>query len=123
MSVIVKEPEGRILLLTKGADSVMFKRLTPTGRKFEEESKRHINEYSESGLRTLVLAYRVLDEKEYVKFSEKFNTAETSVSTDRDEKVEEVAESTEQDLLLLGATAVEDKLQKGVCPFPAINIF
>uniref|UniRef100_A0A0E0AA16 Phospholipid-transporting ATPase n=1 Tax=Oryza glumipatula TaxID=40148 RepID=A0A0E0AA16_9ORYZ len=114
MSVIVKEPEGRILLFSKGADSVMFKRLAPTGRKFEEETKRHINEYSDSGLRTLVLAYRFLDENEYMKFSEKFNTARTSVSADRDEKVEAAAESIERDLLLLGATAVEDKLQKGV---------
>ncbi|KQK18404.1 hypothetical protein BRADI_1g42310v3 [Brachypodium distachyon] len=114
MSVIVKEPEGRILLFSKGADSVMFSRLAPTGRKFEEETKRHINEYSDSGLRTLVLAYRVLDEKEYQKFAEKFRTAKISGGADRDEKIEEAADSIERDLLLLGATAVEDKLQKGV---------
>ncbi|CAN6201610.1 unnamed protein product [Urochloa humidicola] len=114
MSVIVKEPEGRILLLSKGADSVMFKRLSPDGRKFEEDTRRHINEYSDSGLRTLVLAYRVLDEKEYKEFNEKLNAAKTSVSADRDEKVEQAADSIERDLILLGATAVEDKLQKGV---------
>ncbi|XP_062228745.1 putative phospholipid-transporting ATPase 9 isoform X2 [Phragmites australis] len=114
MSVIVKEPEGRILLLSKGADSVMFKRLAPTGIFFEEETRRHINEYADSGLRTLVLAYRVLDEKEYREFNEKFNTAKTSVSADRDEKIEAAVDSIERDLLLLGATAVEDKLQKGV---------
>lgn len=116
MSVIVKEQEqeGRILLFSKGADSVMFRRLAPDGRKFEEETKRHINEYSDSGLRTLVLAYRVLDEKEYENFAEKFRTAKTSGSADRDEQIEEAADSIERDLILLGATAVEDKLQKGV---------
>ncbi|KAF8779283.1 hypothetical protein HU200_002964 [Digitaria exilis] len=114
MSVIVKELEGRILLFIKGADSVMFKRLAPAGRKFEEETRRHINEYADSGLRTLVLAYRVLDEKEYNEFSEKLNAAKTSVSADRDEKIEEATDSIERNLLLLGATAVEDKLQKGV---------
>ncbi|CAN6216929.1 unnamed protein product [Urochloa humidicola] len=114
MSVIVKEPEGRILLLSKGADSVMFKRLAPDGRKFEEDTRRHINEYSDSGLRTLVLACRVLDEKDYKEFNEKLNAAKTSVSADRDEKIEEAADSIERDLILLGATAVEDKLQKGV---------
>ncbi|PWZ06246.1 putative phospholipid-transporting ATPase 9 [Zea mays] len=114
MSVIVKEPEGRILLLSKGADSVMFKRLAPNGRKYEEETRRHINEYSDSGLRTLVLAYRVLDEKEYKEFNEKLNTAKASVSADRDVKIEQAADSIEQDLILLGATAVEDKLQQGV---------
>ncbi|GJM99809.1 hypothetical protein PR202_ga16944 [Eleusine coracana subsp. coracana] len=114
MSVIVKEPEGRVLLLSKGADSVMFKRLAPTAKKIEEETRRHINEYADSGLRTLVLAYRVLDEKEYREFNEKFNAAKVSVSADRDEKIEKAADSIERDLLLLGATAVEDKLQKGV---------
>lgn len=95
-------------------NSVMFKRLAPAGRKFEEETRRHINEYADSGLRTLVLAYRVLDEKEYNEFSEKLNAAKTSVSADRDEKIEEATDSIERNLLLLGATAVEDKLQKGV---------
>ncbi|KAM3209646.1 hypothetical protein ACQJBY_064001 [Aegilops geniculata] len=116
MSVIVKEPEpeGRILLFSKGADSVMFTRLAPDGRKFEEETKRHINEYSDSGLRTLVLAYRVLDEREYENFAEKFRTAKLSGSADRDEQIGEAADSIERDLILLGATAVEDKLQKGV---------
>ncbi|KAF7100854.1 hypothetical protein CFC21_102308 [Triticum aestivum] len=114
MSVIVKEPEGRILLFSKGADSVMFTRLAPDGREFEEETKRHINEYSDSGLRTLVLAYRVLDEKEYKNFAEKFRTAKISGSVDRDEQIGEAADSIERDLILLGATAVEDKLQKGV---------
>ena len=62
----------------------------------------------------MVLAYRVLDQEEYEKFAENFNTAKTSGSADRDEKIEEAADSIERDLLLLGATAVEDKLQKGV---------
>ncbi|TVU13241.1 hypothetical protein EJB05_40776, partial [Eragrostis curvula] len=114
MSVIVKEPEGRTLLLSKGADSVIFQRLGPSGRKFEEETRRDINEYSNSGLRTMVLAYRVLDEKEYLEFNEKFKAAKLSLSADGDEKLEEAADSIEQGLLLLGATAIEDKLQKGV---------
>jgi phospholipid-translocating ATPase len=95
----------------------MFRRLAPHGRKIEEVTRRHINEYSDSGLRTLVLAYRVLDDKEYKEFNEKLNAAKISVSADRDEKIEQAADSIETDLILLGATAVEDKLQKGVCLF------
>jgi phospholipid-translocating ATPase len=91
----------------------MFKRLATSGKKFEEQTRRHINEYADPGLRMLVLAYRVLDEKEYREFIEKFNAAKADVSIDRDEKIEKAADSIERDLLLLGATAVEDKLQKG----------
>jgi len=46
---------------------------------------------------------------------EKLNAAKASVSADRDEKIEQAAGSIERDLILLGATAVEDKLQQGVC--------
>nr|CAD1838278.1 unnamed protein product [Ananas comosus var. bracteatus] len=82
MSVIVRDEEGRLLLLSKGADSVMFERLAKDGTGYEEATRKHINDYADAGLRTLVLAYRELDE--------------------------------EEDLVLLGATAVEDKLQNGV---------
>jgi hypothetical protein len=100
-------------------NSVMFKRLAPSRKKNEEETRRHINEYADSGLRTLVLAYRVLDEREYREFNERFDAAKADVSVYRDEKIEKAADSIERDLLLLGATAVEDKLQKGVCVFPS----
>jgi len=46
---------------------------------------------------------------------EKLNAAKAFVSADRDEKIEQAADSIERDLILLGATAVEDKLQQGVC--------
>ncbi|XP_031497378.1 putative phospholipid-transporting ATPase 9 [Nymphaea colorata] len=114
MSVIVKNEQNQILLLSKGADSVMFERLAKKGQDFEEKTREHINEYADAGLRTLVVAYRELDEEEYKNFSEELLQAKNSVSADRDEKVDEVADKIERDLILLGATAVEDKLQKGV---------
>lgn len=92
----------------------MFERLAKNGREFEEQTKEHINEYADAGLRTLVLAYRELDEEEYNEFNEAFTKAKTSVSADREELIEDVANTIERDMILLGATAVEDKLQKGV---------
>lgn len=92
----------------------MFERLAKTGREFENQTRKHVNEYADAGLRTLVLAYRVLDEREYKDFEEEFSSAKNSVSADRDEKMAAVAEKIEKDLILLGATAVEDKLQDGV---------
>lgn len=93
----------------------MFERLAKDGRQFEEQTKRHIDEYADAGLRTLVVAYRELDEEEYNEFNKEFTNAKSIVSADRDEMVEEVAGRVERELILLGATAVEDKLQNGVC--------
>ena len=92
----------------------MFERLASSGRKFEAATMEHVNEYADAGLRTLILAYRELDEEEYRKFEEKFSEAKNSVSADREALIDEVAETIERDLILLGATAVEDKLQNGV---------
>ncbi|XP_043702354.1 putative phospholipid-transporting ATPase 9 isoform X2 [Telopea speciosissima] len=114
MSVIVRNEEGQLLLLCKGADSVMFERLAKKGREFELQTQEHMNEYADAGLRTLVLAYRELSEDEYKEFNEEFTEAKNLVSADRDARIEEVAEKMEKDLILLGATAVEDKLQHGV---------
>ncbi|KAL8224334.1 hypothetical protein R6Q57_019809 [Mikania cordata] len=114
MSVIVRDEDGKLLLLCKGADSVMFARLAKNGREFEENTKEHVNQYADAGLRTLILAYRELTEEEYKEFNEKFTKAKNSVSVDRDDLIDEATEGIEKDLILLGATAVEDKLQKGV---------
>ncbi|XP_010528032.1 PREDICTED: phospholipid-transporting ATPase 10 [Tarenaya hassleriana] len=114
MSVIVRDEDGKLFLLSKGADSVMFKRLAKNGRQFEAKTREHVNGYADAGLRTLILAYRELDENEYIEFSKKFNNAKNSVSADREALIDEATEEMERDLILLGATAVEDKLQNGV---------
>lgn len=93
----------------------MFERLATNGREFEEQTKRHIDEYADAGLRTLVVAYRELEEEEYDDFNKAFTEAKNTVSAEREDMVEEVAEKVEGNLILLGATAVEDKLQHGVC--------
>ncbi|KAJ0039032.1 hypothetical protein Pint_23376 [Pistacia integerrima] len=114
MSVIVRDEEGKLLILSKGADSVMFERLAKDGSSFEDETRDHVNEYADAGLRTLILAYRELDEEEYKVFDQKFREAKNSVSANRETLLDEVTETVEKDLVLLGATAVEDKLQNGV---------
>ncbi|XP_048228704.1 putative phospholipid-transporting ATPase 9 [Ricinus communis] len=114
MSVIVRDEDGKLLLLSKGADSVMFERLALNGKEFEEKTREHVNEYADAGLRTLLLAYRELDEEEYKDFNRKFTEAKNSVSADREAMLEELSERMERNLILLGATAVEDKLQEGV---------
>lgn len=94
--------------------SVMFERLAKNGREYEEETREHMNEYADAGLRTLILAYRELSEEEFQVFDSKLTAAKNSISADREAMIDELTEHIEKDLILLGATAVEDKLQKGV---------
>lgn len=92
----------------------MFERLAKNGREFEEKTLEHVNEYADAGLRTLILAYRELDEELYNEFDSKFSQAKNSVTEDRETLIEEASDKIERNLILLGATAVEDKLQNGV---------
>lgn len=80
-----------------------------------DATTKHLNDYGEAGLRTLALAYKKLDEAEYAAWNEEFIRAKTSFGSDREANLERVSDMMERDLILVGATAVEDKLQKGVC--------
>jgi phospholipid-translocating ATPase len=78
-----------------------------------ERCFQHIDDFATEGLRTLLYAYRYLTENEYNEWKQKYLSATTSI-VDRQDKIERAAELLETKLELLGATAIEDKLQKGV---------
>lgn len=120
MSVILRKMDSddeRIFLLIKGADDVIFERLRKDGGEEAESLKKttekHLDEFAGQGLRTLTLAYKVIEEEEYEAWNENYNAA-SAVLDGRDEKIEQVSSEIEQNLRLLGATAIEDKLQEGV---------
>ncbi|XP_056901692.1 phospholipid-transporting ATPase ID isoform X2 [Takifugu flavidus] len=113
MSVIVRNPEGRIRLYCKGADIVLFERLHPCNQELMSITSDHLNEYAADGLRTLVLAYRDLEEDEWESWSESHHCANKATSY-REDRLAAAYEEIEQDMMLLGATAIEDKLQEGV---------
>ncbi|XP_058216266.1 probable phospholipid-transporting ATPase 4 isoform X4 [Rhododendron vialii] len=114
MSVIVQDEDGQLLLFCKGADSIIFDRLSKNGRMYKKATTKHLKDYGEGGLRTLALAYRKLEEAEYSAWNNEFIKAKTSIGGDREAMLERVSDLMERDLILVGATAVEDKLQKGV---------
>eukprot|EP00055_Hartaetosiga_balthica_P013214 m.66930 g.66930 ORF g.66930 m.66930 type:complete len:1162 (+) comp8199_c0_seq1:30-3515(+) len=112
MSVIVRDEHNTIRLFCKGADSVVFERL---GQKqlFKEQTVHHLHAFASEGLRTLCVAERVLTEEEYNSWVSVYNQASTSL-VDRAQRLDDAAELIERDLFLLGATAIEDKLQDDV---------
>ena len=65
------------------------------------------------GLRTLCLAYRIISEDEYIKWADKYRVAQSTIEN-REQECDRVADLIERDLILMGATAIEDKLQDGV---------
>ncbi|KAM4528220.1 phospholipid-transporting ATPase ID-like [Odontesthes bonariensis] len=113
MSVIVRSPEGKLTLYCKGADTIIYERLHPSCNKLMEVTTGHLNEYAGDGLRTLVLAYKDLKEDYLEEWRQRHHEASTAME-EREERLDQLYEEIEKDLILLGATAVEDKLQDGV---------
>ncbi|GAB1312230.1 phospholipid transporting ATPase [Madurella fahalii] len=114
MSAIVRMPDGRILLFCKGADSVIYSRLKKGEQaELRRETAQHLEMFAVEGLRTLCIAQRELSEQEYREWRKEHDLAATALEN-REEKLEEVADKIEQDLTLLGGTAIEDRLQDGV---------
>ncbi|KAI6101652.1 hypothetical protein EDD16DRAFT_1648774 [Pisolithus croceorrhizus] len=72
-----------------------------------EKTSKDMDMFANGGLRTLCVAYRFLS---WVRTYE----AASSATENRDEEIEKAASEIEQSLLILGATALEDKLQVGV---------
>ncbi|GAA6033681.1 hypothetical protein JCM8097_004379 [Rhodosporidiobolus ruineniae] len=113
MSAVVRTPEGKIKLYCKGADTVIFERLAAEGQAFTEATSNHLEEYATEGLRTLCIAMRDIPADEYKKWSAIYTKAAATING-RTEALDKAAEILERDLFLLGATAIEDKLQDGV---------
>uniref|UniRef100_A0A8D0TWN9 Phospholipid-transporting ATPase n=1 Tax=Sus scrofa TaxID=9823 RepID=A0A8D0TWN9_PIG len=112
MSVIARTPSGQLRLYCKGADNVIFERLSKDS-KYMEETLCHLEYFATEGLRTLCVAYADLSERDYEEWLKVYHEASTLLK-DRTQRLEDCYELIEKNLLLLGATAIEDRLQAGV---------
>ncbi|XP_072279295.1 phospholipid-transporting ATPase IK-like [Pyxicephalus adspersus] len=111
MSIIVRNEEGIIRLYSKGADSVILERMHQDCE--TEVLQEALNQFAEDTLRTLCLACKDIGEQEYLIWEESYNKASLTLEN-RQDHLDKVYEDMEQSLKLLGATAIEDKLQEGV---------
>ncbi|KAF4615383.1 hypothetical protein D9613_002558 [Agrocybe pediades] len=117
MSVVLRKvdagPNQDLLLLSKGADNVIFERLRAGQDSLKAETENHLSEFANSGLRTLTLAYKTITAEEYDAWSVRYQDANIALDN-REERIEATCNELEQNLILLGATAIEDSLQDGV---------
>ncbi|CAO3642128.1 unnamed protein product [Mucor fragilis] len=112
MSVVLRGPDGKVKLYCKGADTVILERLSKDNP-FVEPTLAHLESYACEGLRTLCFAMRDISDDEYTNWAAVYEKASTTL-VDRAQELDNAAELIEKDMFLLGATAIEDKLQDGV---------
>ena len=109
MSVVVRTPFGSIELLCKGADNVMTDRAVTTPPSLE----KHLHAFACEGLRTLVMGKRVVSSSEWAQWSAEHMQASIALNG-RAERLSALAEAIERDFDIIGASAIEDKLQESV---------
>lgn len=139
MSILLRAPQelgGVPILFCKGADSAMLdaeicgkavegindqNQLTSISEDYDNDEgmehllrmQVHLGEFAKEGLRTLVLGMKILTESECSDWLSTYNAAATSMSN-REELLKQAAIIIECDLHIVGATAIEDKLQRNV---------
>ncbi|KAL5799575.1 hypothetical protein ACOSQ4_032459 [Xanthoceras sorbifolium] len=114
MSVILGCPDKTVRLFVKGADTSMFNVIDKASNmNIIRETEAHLYAYSSMGLRTLVVGMRELNASEFEQWQSSFEAASTAL-IGRAASLRRVAINLENNLCLLGASAIEDKLQKGV---------
>jgi len=102
---------GEYYCITKGADSIME---SLTGEKFSQRYAECLKRFSQQGLRTLVIAMKKIDREYFLTWEARYNSALACLDNTKDQRVADTAAEMEQDLQIVGISAVEDRLQDGV---------
>ena len=114
MSVILGYNNNSVKLFVKGADTSMFSVIDKSlNSDILQATETHLHSYSSVGLRTLVIGMRDLNASEFEQWHSAFEAASTAL-IGRAAMLRKVAINAENNLCILGATAIEDKLQQGV---------
>ncbi|KAG6485109.1 hypothetical protein ZIOFF_053638 [Zingiber officinale] len=114
MSVIIRCPDNTVKLFVKGADTSMFGVAQKSlDLKVIDATKINLEAYSCLGLRTLVIGVRKLSRNEFKAWHSAYENASTTL-IGRGKLLRAVAVDFERNFEILGASAIEDKLQQGV---------
>eukprot|EP01006_Ploeotia_vitrea_P062659 TRINITY_DN84196_c0_g1_i1.p1 TRINITY_DN84196_c0_g1~~TRINITY_DN84196_c0_g1_i1.p1 ORF type:complete len:1149 (-),score=116.15 TRINITY_DN84196_c0_g1_i1:64-3510(-) len=116
MSTIVRNYAGEIWMLMKGADSKVMpltRRQTPEDLKWHNHIMQELDKMAKEGLRTLACAHKQLAEEEYQSWKATWDQANLALQN-QEALIAQACDMIEKDLVLLGCTGVEDRLQDAV---------
>lgn len=114
MSVILGCPDKSVQVFVKGADTSMFSVIDKSlSMNVMHATEAHLHAYSSRGLRTLVVGMRELSDRKFEQWHSSFEHASTAL-IGRAALLRKVASTVENNLSILGASGIEDKLQQGV---------
>jgi phospholipid-transporting ATPase len=116
MSILVSkktDDSTKYSLFVKGADNVMIDNAAASSDGERADLANRLAEFSRQGLRTLVIGRRDLDEAGAKEWLTQYKEAERDLQ-DREGKLTAAALKIEKDWKIVGATAIEVKLQVGV---------
>jgi phospholipid-translocating ATPase len=109
MGIIVRDTQtNEILFLLKGADVIVSQLI-----QYSDWLQEQCDNMARSGLRTLVVARKILTHEQYTDFEMRYTQAKLNM-TNRQQRMNEVLATLEKDMELLCLTGVEDRLQDGV---------
>jgi phospholipid-transporting ATPase len=113
-SVIIRDPrDDEYYMLVKGADSSIFKILSPSkDQVFIEETKSFLYNASIQGLRTLCFGIKRIKKEDFENIKSSYN--DILIKPNRETNLRKLAKKVEINIVLMGATAIEDKLQPNV---------
>lgn len=112
MSMVLRDPDGSVVVICKGADTVMLPLLAPSSDPEDKDHaglQAHIDVFAKEGLRTLVFAEKRLSAEAYEEWARQFDAARNSLE-ERDSLTEAAAAIVETNMALIACTAVEDRL-------------
>ena len=117
-SIIVRDLSNKkIIIYIKGSDKKIFNSLDDYSNKnIKIISEIHTDYFAKQGLRTLCYSFKYLEENEYNLWAKKYEILKYKAINDKtlyvklDFEIEEI----EKNAILLGVSAVEDKLQDNV---------
>ena len=114
MSLVLKEPKtNNYLLLCKGADQVIFPLMRPD-QALKSIVEDHLHLFAMEGLRTLVMCQRTIAPEEFLVWHKRWKEVQLSNTQDKETRLDLLGAELENNLELVGASAIEDKLQEGV---------